>query len=143
MADLEWVLANQEGFPIGLKRGVYRALARAYAAVGRDEAAREALRHSGYPSLDPDLPQITADYWKTDGEGLEQFAPDEWAAALDLLGGGTERVFVRSAEQLLDRGEPALALKLVDSGLLSHRRASGWLGCVAGRSTACGSGPSS
>ena len=27
-------------------------------------------------------------YWKPDGEGMEDIAPREWAAALDLLGGG-------------------------------------------------------
>jgi len=30
-------------------------------------------------------------YWKPDGEGMEVFAPSEWAAALDLLGGGRRR----------------------------------------------------
>jgi len=75
VADLEWVLINRERFPIGLRRGVYRALARAYASLGRDEAARQALERSGYPSLDPDLPQIVADYWMTAADGFHFVPP--------------------------------------------------------------------
>jgi glyoxylase-like metal-dependent hydrolase (beta-lactamase superfamily II) len=59
-------------------------------------------------------------YWKPDGEGMEVFAPKEWAAALDLLGGGKEEAFVRSAQLLLDRSDEALALKLTDLGLLNY-----------------------
>jgi len=59
-------------------------------------------------------------YWKPDGEGMEVFAPSEWAAALDLLGGGKEEAFVRSAKALLDRSDDALALKLTDLGLLTY-----------------------
>jgi glyoxylase-like metal-dependent hydrolase (beta-lactamase superfamily II) len=59
-------------------------------------------------------------YWKPDGEGMEVFAPEEWAAALDLLGGGKEEAFVRSAQILLERSAPALALKLTDLGLRTY-----------------------
>jgi glyoxylase-like metal-dependent hydrolase (beta-lactamase superfamily II) len=59
-------------------------------------------------------------YWKPDGEGMEVFAPKEWAAALDLLGGGNEEAFVRSAKVLLERSDDALALKLTDLGLLTY-----------------------
>jgi glyoxylase-like metal-dependent hydrolase (beta-lactamase superfamily II) len=59
-------------------------------------------------------------YWKPDGEGMEVFAPEEWAAALDLLGGGKEEAFVRSAQSLLDRSAHALALKLTDLGLRTY-----------------------
>ena len=59
-------------------------------------------------------------YWKTDGEGLETVAPGEWAGALDLLAGGREDAFVSSGRALLSRGDHALALKLVDLGLLAH-----------------------
>src|SRR5262249_10290500 len=59
-------------------------------------------------------------YWKPDGEGMEVFAPKEWAAALDLLGGEKEETFVRSAQVLLDRRDAALALKLTDLGLLNY-----------------------
>ncbi|MBI3988588.1 MAG: MBL fold metallo-hydrolase [candidate division NC10 bacterium] len=59
-------------------------------------------------------------YWKADGEGLEHFAPKEWAALLNLLGGGKEDAFVRSAKVLLDRSDDALALTLADLGLLTY-----------------------
>jgi glyoxylase-like metal-dependent hydrolase (beta-lactamase superfamily II) len=59
-------------------------------------------------------------YWKPDGDGMEVFAPKEWAAALDLLGGGREEAFVHSAQVLLDRHDDALALKLTDLGLLTY-----------------------
>ena len=59
-------------------------------------------------------------YWKPDGEGMEVLAPREWAAALNLLAGGRESVFVRSAQTLLGQGDHALGLKLTDAGLVSH-----------------------
>ena len=59
-------------------------------------------------------------YWKPDGEGLEVLAPAEWAAALDLLGGGRPEAFARSARTLLERGDDALALKLTQLALLRH-----------------------
>lgn len=59
-------------------------------------------------------------YWKPDGEGLEYFAPKEWAAALNLLGGEREEAFIQTAEALLDRSDYALALKLADLGLLNY-----------------------
>ncbi len=59
-------------------------------------------------------------YWKPDGEGLEIFAPKEWATALNLLAGEKEDAFTRSAKALLDQGDYALALKLADLGLLNY-----------------------
>ncbi len=59
-------------------------------------------------------------YWKPDGEGIEVFTAAEWAAALDLLGGQAAQAFVSAGEDLLGRGDPALALRLVESGLLRH-----------------------
>jgi hypothetical protein len=59
-------------------------------------------------------------YWKPDGEGLERFAPREWAAALDLLGGRKEHSFVTAAKTLLNQGDHALALALLNSGLLTY-----------------------
>ncbi|MEU6146798.1 MBL fold metallo-hydrolase [Streptomyces sp. NPDC047081] len=59
-------------------------------------------------------------YWKADGEGLEPLAPGQWAAALDLLGGGRAEAFAAAGEELLGRGEPEAALRIVDHGLLSH-----------------------
>ena len=59
-------------------------------------------------------------YWKADGDGIEVVAPREWAGVLNLLAGGQEGAFVRSARVLLEHGDEILALRLVDLGLLSH-----------------------
>lgn len=59
-------------------------------------------------------------YWHARGEGVEHFTPDELAAAADLLGGGTTAAFQAAAAELTRRGEPALALRILDLGLLSH-----------------------
>ena len=63
-------------------------------------------------------------YWKPDGEGVEVFAHEEWASALDLLGGGKERSFARAAERLAKRGDLALAFRLVELGLRRYPHAS-------------------
>jgi glyoxylase-like metal-dependent hydrolase (beta-lactamase superfamily II) len=59
-------------------------------------------------------------YWKVDGEGIEVFTAAEWSGALDLLGGSTALAFASAGEDLLDRGDVALALRLVEYGLLRH-----------------------
>jgi glyoxylase-like metal-dependent hydrolase (beta-lactamase superfamily II) len=59
-------------------------------------------------------------YWKADGEGIEVVTAAEWAAALDLLGGQTPHAFASAGEDLLDRGDLALALRLTEYGLLRH-----------------------
>src|SRR5262249_16648956 len=58
--------------------------------------------------------------WKAGGEGIEHIAPFEWAAALDLLGGGREAAFAQTAAQILDQGDEAPALKIADYGLLAY-----------------------
>jgi hypothetical protein len=58
-------------------------------------------------------------YWQPDGEGIEVFGPDEWAAALALLVDGRPEAFVNSARTLLGRHDDALALRLVELGLHS------------------------
>jgi len=40
MADLERVLGHPDQVPVGFRRSVYQALARVYAALGRDADAR-------------------------------------------------------------------------------------------------------
>jgi len=75
VTDLEWVLGNKERFPIGFRRSVYRSLAKAYRTLGREKAAQEALERSGYPSLDPGLPQLVTDYWVTAEDGFHFVPP--------------------------------------------------------------------
>jgi glyoxylase-like metal-dependent hydrolase (beta-lactamase superfamily II) len=67
-------------------------------------------------------------YWKPDGEGVDVLSPREWAGALNLLAGGQEAAFARSARTLLAQGDEALALRLVDLGLLSHPGSRGLAG---------------
>ncbi|GLX96953.1 MBL fold metallo-hydrolase [Herbidospora sp. NBRC 101105] len=62
-------------------------------------------------------------YWQPDGTGVEHFSAGEWAAALDLLGGGGAEPFAAAAAELLNRGEPALGLRIVEHGLLRHPQA--------------------
>nr|WP_127933761.1 hypothetical protein [Nonomuraea polychroma] len=59
-------------------------------------------------------------YWHRGGEGIERFAPAELAAALDLLAGESPAAFNTAGLALARRGEHALALHVVDLGLLSH-----------------------
>ncbi len=75
VADLEWVLENREQFPIGFRRNVYRALARAYSTLGRDAEAKAALEHSRYPSLDADMPLFVTDGWVTARDGFRFLPP--------------------------------------------------------------------
>lgn len=62
-------------------------------------------------------------YWHHRGGGVEHFTPAELAAAADLLGGGTPAAFHTAGAELTRRGEHALALRVLDLGLLSHPRA--------------------
>jgi glyoxylase-like metal-dependent hydrolase (beta-lactamase superfamily II) len=59
-------------------------------------------------------------YWHPGGEGVEHFTPAELAAAADLLGGGTAAAFLAAATELTRRGEHALALRILDLGLLRY-----------------------
>jgi len=74
VADLEWVLQNKEHFPHGLRRSVYRGLARAYTSLGREADAKSALERSGYASLDPNLPVFTTEASVSARDGL-RFRP--------------------------------------------------------------------
>jgi glyoxylase-like metal-dependent hydrolase (beta-lactamase superfamily II) len=59
-------------------------------------------------------------YWHPAGAGIEHFAPAELAAAADLLGGGTPAAFSAAGAELTRRGAHALALRVLDLGLISH-----------------------
>jgi hypothetical protein len=62
---------------------------------------------------------VEAGYWQSNGEGIDQFTRGEWAAALDLLGGG-EGAFVRVVDDLARRGDAPLALQFADLGLVRY-----------------------
>ena len=59
-------------------------------------------------------------YWQPDLAGLEPAAAAEYAAALDLLAGGREEQFAAAAATLIGRGDHALALQIIQPGLLRH-----------------------
>jgi glyoxylase-like metal-dependent hydrolase (beta-lactamase superfamily II) len=59
-------------------------------------------------------------YWQPDGRGLEPATEAEHAAALDLLAGGREEQFAATAAALIGQGDYALALQIIQPGLLRH-----------------------
>jgi glyoxylase-like metal-dependent hydrolase (beta-lactamase superfamily II) len=61
-----------------------------------------------------------AGYWRSNGDGIDAFTRGEWASALDLLGGESDASFVRAVDDLRQRGDATLALRVVEMGLLRH-----------------------
>jgi glyoxylase-like metal-dependent hydrolase (beta-lactamase superfamily II) len=59
-------------------------------------------------------------YWQPDGQGLDPRSQEEKAEALDLLAGGKAEPFVTAAATLAGQGDLALALEILDPGLLRH-----------------------
>jgi glyoxylase-like metal-dependent hydrolase (beta-lactamase superfamily II) len=59
-------------------------------------------------------------YWQPDLRGLEPTTGAEHAAALDLLAGGREEQFAAAAATLIGQGDHALALQIIQPGLLRH-----------------------
>jgi glyoxylase-like metal-dependent hydrolase (beta-lactamase superfamily II) len=59
-------------------------------------------------------------YWEADGHGLAPMPAAARAAALELLGGGGEEPFVRAARALTGQGDHALALEIIEPGLLRY-----------------------
>jgi glyoxylase-like metal-dependent hydrolase (beta-lactamase superfamily II) len=59
-------------------------------------------------------------YWQPDGRGLEPATAAEHAAALDLLAGGNQEQFAAAAATLIGQGDHALALQIIEPGLLRH-----------------------
>lgn len=59
-------------------------------------------------------------YWQADHSGVEVIAPDAWASALDLLAGNSEPQWVSAIENLLDRGDHALAWRLSEYALRKY-----------------------
>jgi glyoxylase-like metal-dependent hydrolase (beta-lactamase superfamily II) len=59
-------------------------------------------------------------YWQADGQGLDPRSEEEKAEALDLLAGGKAEPFVTAAATLARQGDLALALEILDPGLLRH-----------------------
>jgi glyoxylase-like metal-dependent hydrolase (beta-lactamase superfamily II) len=75
IADLEFVLAARDQFPVLLLRAAHQGLARAYRVLGRQQQAAEALRRSGVSAIATDrLPTFTG-FSLTARDGLRLSAP--------------------------------------------------------------------
>jgi glyoxylase-like metal-dependent hydrolase (beta-lactamase superfamily II) len=75
IADLGFVLAARDQFPVVLLRAAHQGLARAYRALGRQQQAAEALRRSGVDPVAADrLPTFTS-FSLTARDGLRLSAP--------------------------------------------------------------------
>src|SRR5262249_38141967 len=48
--DLQWMLAQQKGFPSGIRRAAYVGLSHAYRTLGKPEESKQALARSGTAS---------------------------------------------------------------------------------------------
>ena len=59
-------------------------------------------------------------YWQPDGHGLDPRSQQEKAEVLDLLAAGKAEAFVTAAVTLAGQGDLALALEILDPGLLRH-----------------------
>ncbi|HEX2500755.1 MAG TPA: MBL fold metallo-hydrolase [Methylomirabilota bacterium] len=106
VTELEWVLEQRDTLPPGLRRSVHRGLARALTTLERRDEAQAALARSGYPSLDPALPQFTTDFSVTARDGF-RFRPPR---LLEVA----PRVHVAQGHDFAD-----LAFVLTDAGIVA------------------------
>jgi glyoxylase-like metal-dependent hydrolase (beta-lactamase superfamily II) len=75
IADLEFVLAVRDQFPVLLLRAVYQGLARAYLVVGRPQQAAEALRRSGLGPAEADGPPVFTSFSVAARDGMRLSVP--------------------------------------------------------------------
>lgn len=84
VADLEFVLAVRDQFPLALLRAVHQALAVAYAVLGKDDLAAEASRRSGLGSLPAGSRLQFGSYWATAEDGFRFTSPRIWRPEPDV-----------------------------------------------------------
>lgn len=84
VADLEFVLAVRDQFPVVLLRAAYQGLARAYQALGRDEEAAEALQRSGLGPAGADRPPVFTSFSLTARDGIRVSVPRALSPAPDV-----------------------------------------------------------
>jgi glyoxylase-like metal-dependent hydrolase (beta-lactamase superfamily II) len=84
VADLEFVLAVRDQFPVGVLRAAYQGLARAYQALGRQEEAADAVRRSGLGPAAADRPPMFTNFSVTARDGLRVSAPSALSPAPDV-----------------------------------------------------------
>jgi len=75
VADLEFVLAVRDQFPPMLLRAVHHGLAAAYAVLGHDEQAAEAMRKSGLGAAPADTQLMFGGFWATARDGFRFTSP--------------------------------------------------------------------
>ena len=84
VADLEFVLAVRDQFPVVLLRAAYQGLARAYQALGRDNEAAEALQRSGLGPAGADRPPVFTSFSVTARDGIRVSVPRALSPAPDV-----------------------------------------------------------
>jgi glyoxylase-like metal-dependent hydrolase (beta-lactamase superfamily II) len=84
IADLEFVLAVRDQFPVLLLRAAYQGLARAYQALGRDDEAAEALQRSGLGPAGADRPPVFTSFSVTARDGIRVSVPRALSPAPDV-----------------------------------------------------------
>jgi glyoxylase-like metal-dependent hydrolase (beta-lactamase superfamily II) len=84
IADLEFVLAARDQFPVLLLRAAYQGLARAYLVLGRQQQAAEALRRSGLGPGATDRPPMFTSFSVTARDGMRLSAPGLLSPAPDV-----------------------------------------------------------
>src|SRR5215469_2573772 len=70
--DLQWVLAQQKGFPPGIRRAAYVGLSHAYRTLGRTDEPKQALAQAGTGSSSPPL---VTDFSVNEHDGFRFTAP--------------------------------------------------------------------
>jgi glyoxylase-like metal-dependent hydrolase (beta-lactamase superfamily II) len=84
IADLEFVLAVRDQFPVGLLRAAHQGLARAYLAHGRQQEAAEALQRSGLGPAAAARPPMFTNFSVTAQDGMRMSAPSALSPAPDV-----------------------------------------------------------
>ncbi len=75
VADLTFVLAVRDQFPVALIRAAHHGLARAYAMLGKDDLAAAAVSDSGLAGLPEDSGLQFGGYWATARDGFRFTSP--------------------------------------------------------------------
>jgi glyoxylase-like metal-dependent hydrolase (beta-lactamase superfamily II) len=84
IADLEFVLAARDQFPVALLRAAYQGLARAYLVLGRQQQAAEALQRAGLGPAATDRPPMFTSFSVTSRDGMRVSAPRVLSPAPDV-----------------------------------------------------------
>ncbi len=84
IADLEFVLAARDQFPVALIRAAHQGLARAYGVVGPHEKAAESLRRAGLGAAAPNGSPTFTSFSLTARDGMRLSTPRTFSPAPDV-----------------------------------------------------------